>query len=260
MALNGLQGSNESAAELYSAVYGFMALFGGLVGLSVSRKWGGFKSLIGKATGFISLGLLAQEFGQIAYSYLGSKMEEVPYPSIGDIGYFGSIVLYVIGLIYLIKALKVKGTFTKAKSIVTVVLLPLALLVASYEYFLRDYEADFTNKLAVMLDFGYPLGQAFYLALAILAFILSRKYLGGIMKPVIIFLIAALGAQYAADFAFLYANSRDQWVTAGINDYMYLLSYFVMTMALLKFGKAIDKLGAGDATEDSKPELATEAE
>lgn len=242
IAVSGLQGTNKPEAELFAASYGSLALFGGIAGLYVSRKWGGFKSLVGKAIGFVSLGLLAQEFGQLSYSYLGSKMEEVPYPSFGDIGYFGSILLYSLGLIYLIKALKTKGTFTNLRSMITVVLLPLVLLVSSYIFFLRDYEADLSNKLVVFFDFGYPLGQAFYLALAILAFILSRKFLGGIMKPVIISLILALTAQYAADFTFLYTINQETWQTAGINDYMYLVSYFAMTMSLLAFGKAIDRL------------------
>ena len=85
----------------------------------------------------------------------------------------------------------------------------------------------------VFLDFGYPLGQAFYVSLAILTLILSRKVLGGIMKkPVILFLVALL-MQYISDFSFLYEANRGTWIVGGFNDYIYLISYFLMTISLI---------------------------
>ncbi len=242
IAINHLQGTGRTHAEIFGASYGVMALFGGFVGLMVSKRWGGFRSLIGKSTGLIALGLLAQEFGQLTYSYLGTKTTDVPYPSIGDIGYFGSIILYIVGVFYLIKAVRVKSTLSKVSYRAIIVALPIILLTASYWIFLRGYQADPTNKLATILDFGYPLGQAFYFSLAILAYLLSRKYLGGLMKPVILLLIVALLTQYASDFTFLYRNNQGTWQTAGINDFMYLTSYFMMTISLLAFGRVIDGL------------------
>lgn len=230
-------------AERFSSAYGVMALCGGLIGLSVSKKWGGFKSLIGKFTIFISLGLLAQEFGQITYSlYTYLFHVEIPYPSVGDVGYFGSVVFYCIAVIYLIKALKLKTTLTSTTNKILVVLIPLILLGSSYFFFLSGNEYDFSHPLTVFLDFGYPLGQVFYISLALLAFTLSMRYLGGIMKSVILFLIFALFAQYVSDFTFLYSVSRKTWETAGINEYTYLVSYFIMTLALLQLGGVINRL------------------
>ena len=242
--LSGQQGTNNVVAEDFGFSYGLMALYGGIIGIFASKKWGGFRSCIGKAIGFIALGLLAQEFGQVMYSYLGKTMETVPYPSVGDIGFFGSVILYLLGLWYLIAALKTKGSIKSAKNKLVVVVMPAALLVASYLIFLRGYEVDPSNTLATALDFGYPLGQAFYFSLAILAYVLSRKYLGGVMKPVILTLIAALLLQYVADFTFLYMNNRGLWKTAGINDFVYLVSYYVMTIGLLRFRISVDKLAA----------------
>ena len=54
--------------QLFSAVYGLVALCGGIFGLRIAQKWGGFKSIIGRSISFLSLGLLAQVFGQITYS------------------------------------------------------------------------------------------------------------------------------------------------------------------------------------------------
>lgn len=48
---------------LFGATYGLVSLWGGIWGLVISKKWGGFSSTIGKAIILLSLGLLAQEFG-----------------------------------------------------------------------------------------------------------------------------------------------------------------------------------------------------
>ncbi len=242
LALHGLQGDSNQA-ETFSALYGLMALFGGLLGLVVSRKWGGAKSLIGRAVLFMALGLLAQEAGQLTYSaYTYIAHIEIPYPSLGDIFYFGSVVLYIIAALSLVKALSTKATLKSAKILPIVVIIPVALLVFSYHVFLRGYTVHFNHPITVFLDFGYPLGQAFYVSLGLLALVLSLRYLGGVMKPVILFLIFALFLQYLADFTFLYQVSRNTWKVAGLNEFSYLVAYFVMTLSLIEFSAVHDRL------------------
>lgn len=250
LAVSGLQG-DHSQAETFSALYGLMALFGGLAGLRISKRWGGFRSLIGRAVLFMSLGLLAQEVGQLTYSgYTYLAHQEIPYPSLGDIGFFGSVILYTLAAYSLIRALSTKNTLKARHNVFWVALIPVALLSVSYFIFLRGYTFDFHHPLTVFLDFGYPLGQAFYISLGLIALVLSVRYLGGVMKPVILFLIFALFLQYIADFTFLYQVSRDTWQTAGINELMYLTAYFVMTLSLIKFRTVFDRL-AGKRGDDS---------
>lgn len=246
-----LRGDSDSA-EIFSALYGSMALFGGISGLFISRKWGGAKSHVGRAVLFMSLGLLAQEAGQLTYSgYTYIAHQEIPYPSLGDIGYFGSVILYAIAAFSLIKALSIPSALKVHTNKALAVIVPLALLSFSYVVFLKGYVFDGTAPLTVFLDFGYPLGQAFYISLGLLALLLSRRYLGGIMRPIILFLVFALLLQYIADFTFLYQVSRDTWETAGSNELIYLTSYFVMTLALIKFGTVINKLSAKRAQDDN---------
>ena len=91
--------------QVFSATYGVMALMGAIWGLTISKRWGGVSSVVGKALIFFSLGLFAQEFGQIVYSsYAFFLKVQIPYPSLGDLGYFGSIPLYFMGVYYLAKA------------------------------------------------------------------------------------------------------------------------------------------------------------
>ena len=228
------QPAESNWGAYFSDSYGVLALAGGLFGLFASKKWGGFKSILGKALVFFSLGLLFQAFGQATYTYYAHVLDvEAPYPSIGDVGYFGSIPIYILGVFYLSKTIGAKLSLKSYKGKAWAIALPLLLLSLSYYVFLRGYEFS-DSKLVTFLDFGYPLGQAIYVAFALLAYVLSRKLLGGIMRNKILLILFALVVQYFADFTFLYKFNHDEWVAGGVNDLTYLAAYFVLITALLR--------------------------
>lgn len=228
-----------TANQLFAATYGSVALLGGLIGISASKAWGLHKSLIGRAVLFFSLGLLAQELGQVIYSfYLYALHVQIPYPSFGDIGYFGSVVLYIYASLQLLKATGARFSLKDRSKQIIAVILPLLLLSASYAYFLNDYHFDFSSPqaaLTVLLDLGYPLGQAAYIAIALLTYLLSRDLLGGIMKRKVLFILFALLMQYIADFTFLNAANNETMYPGGANDLMYLIAYVAMALALSTF-------------------------
>ena len=116
------------------------------------------------------------------------------------------------------------------------------MLIISYIIFLRNYEFDWTNKIKIFLDFGYPLGQAIYVSLAVLTLILTAKVLGGIMKkPVILFLVALI-MQYVSDFNFLFQANNGSWYVGGIGDFLYMLSYLLMTLSIIQIGYSLRSL------------------
>lgn len=223
--------------DILFGTYGLLALYGAVIGLIISKKWGGYKSYVGRSIVMFSLGLLAQVFGQIAYTVQGNILGEVPYPSIGDLGYMGSVFFYIYGVWMLAKTTGFHINISSLRNKLQSIVIPLVLLTASYYVFLRGYEFDWSAPLVVFLDFGYPLGQSLYIALAILVFSLSRKLLGGLMKPVIWFLLTALLVQYVADYTFLYSHAQGTWEVGGLNDYTYLVAYLIMTLALIGFGQ-----------------------
>lgn len=225
--------------QLFAALYGILAVVGGIIGLSASKKWGGHKSLFGRSLLFFSLGLFAQAFGQIAYSYYLYVLKvDIPYPSFGDIGYFGSALLYIYGAFILAKGIGLRYSLKSTSKKAISVILPLVMLVISYKIFLIGYQFDFSTLKAgitVFLDLGYPFSQAIYVAIALLAYLLSKNLLGGKMKFKVLLLLFALIIQYTADFSFLYNAKAEKVYPGGINDFLYLISYFVMTIALLRF-------------------------
>jgi hypothetical protein len=235
----------DSANALFSDTYWVLPLIGALIGLWASKKWGGVKSLFGRSIFFFALGLFAQVFGQVVYTYYAQVQHiEAPYPSIGDIGFFGSIPLYAIAITMLAKTVGARFWRASAGRKAIALSLVIILLAMSYTVFLKEYEMDWSSPLTVLLDFGYPLGQAIYVSLALLAYILSRGLLGGIMKNKILLLLAAFVIQYTADYSFLYRFNRDQWYAGDFSDFIYLCAYFLMTVALLKLVSVANGLKA----------------
>lgn len=237
----GLTEGNEN--NLFTVVYPILSLLGGIAGWVFAKKWGGFKSTLGSSIGMFALGLLAQFVGQVMYSYyIYIKGIEIPYPSVGDISFFSSIIFYLIGVILLSKVSGLKMSVKSMRGKLQAFLIPLGILLISYLVFLKGYAPDWSNKMVIFLDFGYPIGQAVYVSIAILALLISKDILGGMMRKPIMLLVAALILQYIADFNFSYQVSRDAWYVGGFNDYLYCAAYFFMTISLFSIGNMFYKV------------------
>lgn len=229
--------------NLFTVVYCLIALMGGIAGWVFAKKWGGFKSILGTSLQLFSLGLLAQFLGQVLYIvYIYILGIEVPYPSIGDIFYLGSVILYLIGVIYLSRVSGMKLSLGTVKGKFFAITIPLIILLGSYAILLRGYEADWSNKIVVFLDWGYPIGQAAYVSIALMILFISKDILGGLMKKPIVLLLLALILQYTADFNFSYQTSHNSWYVGGVNDFLFAASYFVMTFALFSIGNMFYKV------------------
>lgn len=235
-------GENITQNLTWGAIYQLMAWWGGIFGLVTSRSWGGIKSKMGRTILYFSIGLLLQGFGQSAFSFYNIiRHEEIPYPSIADIGYFSSVLFYIFGIISLARITGASFQLKALSNKVQAFIIPIAMLVISYFFFLGNYEFNWSSPLRVFLDFGYPLGEAFYVSIAILALLLSRNMLGGIMRIPLIILMIALIAQYIAEFNFLTQALNSTWTNGGYGDVLYLISYFVMTISLIRISATMKR-------------------
>jgi hypothetical protein len=245
MAWWGIATAMESplGVELWVDSYQIMSWVGAIFGFWSAAHWGGKNSVMGRSILAFSIGLLLQSFGQSVYAYYALFGGiEVPYPSLGDLGFFGSIPCYIYGTYLLGRITGVRISLKRYREKVSAVIIPTVLLVSSYSMFLREYDMASVSLLTTILDFGYPLGQAIYVSFAILILILSKKTLGGLMKNPLQFLLFALVVQYAADYMFLYQISRGSWIAGGLNDVVYLLSYVLMTVALIRIYRAFESI------------------
>ncbi len=217
--------------EFYN-LYFIIALYGGLLGVHTSLRWGGIKSLLGRSILAFSLGLFTQCFGQIAYSYYGIALHNPNvYPSIGDFGFFATIPFYIYGILLLAKASGINLSFRLFRERPMALLVPITILVSGYFMFLRNYIFDWANPIKIFLDFGYPLGDAIYVSIAILVFIFSRSILDGIMRTKASLILVALIVQFIADYIF--AETSSTYYAGNYIDFLELLSYYLMTVALL---------------------------
>lgn len=236
-------GPGSDAFLLWGASYQVIAWYGAIIGFFIARRWGGMKSYVGRAITAFALGLLFQSFGQTAYTwYIYVLQIPIPYPSIGDLGFFGSIPFYFYGAFMLARASGAKVSIQSYSNKIQTFIIPVALLAFSYYMFLRDYQLDAAQPLKTFLDFGYPLGQAIYVSMAILAFVLSRKLLGGIMRLPVLLFIVALIAQYFCDSTFLYEAAQGAYYPANINDLMYFISYLLMAISIAYIGEVFNRV------------------
>lgn len=224
---------------LFFDTYWVIVLVGLFIGFRASKHWGGTKSLVGRGLLFISFGLAGQLFGQLTFSVLYSLHPDgVPYPSIADIGYFGSIVLYCVGMWLIAKAAGAEFGLRDKLGIVKIVLVPLILLGFTFYFFVGNIDLDFTEPLTTLLNYAYPIGQALYVTIGILAFLLSNGWLGGVLKKSVLITVIALLVQFGADSSFLYLSGKGSWQAGGFNDVLYLTSYFVISLSFLNYYNA----------------------
>lgn len=238
------RGLTDSQENTYFTIsYCILALYGGLAGWSFAKKWGGFRSTLGSSIAFLTLGLFTQFLGQVLYnSYIYFLGVELPYPSIGDISFFASVIFYILGAIQLARVSGIKVSFKTITGQIQVILIPLAILFLTYWVMLSGYEPDWSDRVVTFLDFGFPIGQAIFVSIALLALFISKDILGGMMRRPVILLVIALIAQYIADFHFSWEVSRELWYAAGVNDLLFALSYFLMSIALLSIGNMFYKV------------------
>lgn len=219
--------------HIFGFVYGGFSLWGSAYGFITARLWGGRKSIMGRAILAIAIGLLLQGFGQYSFWVYNYVLRvAVPYPSVSDIGYFGTIPFYIYAAIQFARASGTTFSLKLFRNRLYAVAIPAVMLTISYFLFLRNYTVNTSELLKTFFDFGYPLGQAIYISIAILAYSLSQKILGGIMKSRIMIIVAAFFAQYLADYIFIYFS--EQYFPACFIDYFYLIAYVTMTIAILQ--------------------------
>jgi hypothetical protein len=221
---------------LFGLAYALIPLVGGVNGLIISKKWGGFKSQIGKGILFLSIGLLGYWFGQTIWSYYNIVAQvEVPYPSVADFGYVGALIAYSIGIYYFAKASGSKFLLRKNRGKSIAIIVPLIMLSISYFFFIKDTEPDFSHLIRTILDFGTPLVFAIPISVAIALYGLSKNMLGGKMRPRVLYIILALIAEYVAEFTFFYQAATDTYYNAGINDLMFATAFAIMAIGLIGF-------------------------
>lgn len=225
---------------VYSFSNGFLATAAGVMGLLISRHWGGSKSAVGKAVLLISLGTTSWGFGTLTWSFYNFVLNiPVPYPSWADLGYALAVPLWTIGVFYLSKATGAKFSLRHLHGRLMLFFLPLLAAIASY-YFLyviarkSSFEVE-GGILKIFLDFYYPLGDWIILTVAFLVFGLSLQYLGGRFRwPVMITLLGFV-FMFISDFMFSYTTTVESYYNGHLVDLLFTVAIFVISLGITSF-------------------------
>lgn len=241
----------ETYFDNFSDSYGIVALIGSLIGFGAFRKWGGLKSLLGRSIFLFSLGLLFQYLGQVSYAYYRMiNGVDIAYPSFGEFFYFGSIPIYIYASWLLLQSFGVKKLMEKPINVLAAIIIPILMLSLGYiitliDYVPGDYGGPIATTVGVFLDYAYPITQAILVSIAIFAYFVSRKNLGGKLMAPVMLLVMAMYGQYLADTLYTYRVLQETYYGGDYTDVIYIVTYGLVGLAFVYFNKAFKSITDG---------------
>lgn len=220
----------------YSILLAILPGIGGLIGLYRVKQWGGYKSIIGKATFFISLGLIAWSLGSFVWAYYNFVLGvEAPYPSWADIFYFQIYFFWGAGLFFLSNVTSVESSMSNKKEKIIFFCIPLLMAMVTYFFLfvqLHGGSLDYANLGKVFVDLYYPLGDVVVLTIIVLGSGSVFNFLGERLRIPIIILIAGLMINYVADFYLAYSTEVGSYYSCGFSDFIFSISMFLLALGL----------------------------
>jgi len=219
---------------------------GGIFGVLKSNKWGGSKSVIGRAILSLSIGLLTWSIGMMAWDYyIFFTSIEVPYPSIADLFFVISWPLWAYGVYELSKATGARFGFKSNGGKLMFYLIPVLVSVLSYYLLIvvaRGGVIDWGGGLLkLFFDLFYPIGDVVILTVIAVVYSLSRNLLGGSYKPAVILLFLAFVLNYFTDFTFSYTTTVGSYFNGHFVGFMFTTTMFALSFALNNFDPDLRK-------------------
>lgn len=213
---------------------------GGLFGIHTAKHWSGFKSHVGQAIMFISLGLLAWGLGQVAWTYYNFALSvDAPYPSWADAGYIIAVPFWALGVYKLSKATGAKYGLRRNWGKVALVVVPALSIILSYYLLVTVARGGVVkgsnneNFAKLFFDFAYPLGDVIIITLALTIVGLSWKYMGGRFKKPILFILAGFVLMYCADFSFSYTTTKSTFYSGDWVDLLFSTVMVVLSVGIV---------------------------
>lgn len=222
----------------FGLIFGLIPFMGGCVGLWNTRGWGGWGSVMGRATGFLSLGLISWAMGGLIWAYYNFfGAVDVPYPSLADVAYVISWPLWALGAIQLSLATGAKFSLRKLGGKFTLLLVPTSVLAFSY-YLLVTVARGGTltsgeGALKTFFDLAYPMGDVVILSLSLVIFGLSFRYFGGRYQFPIMAILAGFIFNYFADFFFSWTTQMETFYVGNWVDFLFMTAMLLLSVGII---------------------------
>ncbi len=229
--------------DLYGVLFlGLIPVLAGIYGIFNAKAWGSFKSAIGRAIIFLSLGLIFWGIGTFIFSGIYNLILHipVPYPSIADIGYILSLPLWVIGMLNLSHATGARFGLKSSKGKMLLLIVPLLVIAVSYYLLVvvaRGGAFDLSTTegaLKLFFDLAYPIGDVVILVFATVIYTLSYEYFGGVYKKAIYLILLGFIGMYFADFSFSYTTTLETFYPAGWVDLLFTTAIFILSLGVTR--------------------------
>ncbi len=212
-------------------------LVGGLTAIYKVWKRKLWRSALGFAVTAFGLGLIFWGLGTLVWGLYNVLLDvAVPYPSLADIGYAITPMLWFVGIYFLYKATGTKYQLRSVWGKVVLIFVPLlVLLLTAYVVFYKFYGGIFTtdgNVLELLLLVYYPVSDIFLLSPALVITALAWKNLGGSLRKPILVVLGALVFMYLADMAFAYTFSNDKYYNGNWVDLLWAVALFLLGLSI----------------------------
>lgn len=228
---------NTINTYLYGLAYSLLPFIGGLLGLRTSSYWGGFKSYVGSAVFYISLGLITWSIGGVIFAYYNLVLGvEVPYPSLADFAYIISWPLWAFGMFYLSRATGARYGIGHWYGKLIAIIVPIASLFLTYYlvvYLANGGSFDLSaGGGQLFFSLAYPFGDVVILTLTLVIFGLSLGYLGGKFTFAIVTLLLSFVFNYISDMSFSYTTALGTFYTGNWVDLLFTTTMFLMSLGV----------------------------
>lgn len=238
---------NTTNNFLYGAVLGLLPIVSSIFGFINAKKWGGFRSVMGRAVTFLSVGLLTWGIGTLVFAYYNIFLNvEVPYPSIADAFYIISWPLWIVSMVNFSKATGVKFQLKRISGRLAFFIIPLITIGISYYVLIviarGGIVSSFEGLLKTFFDLAYPIGDVAILTIALLIYGLSFNYLGGRFKWSIVITLVGFFMNYFADFTFSYTTTNGTYFVANWVDLIFTVTFFLIGLGVSLLSPTFEKI------------------
>jgi hypothetical protein len=177
----------------------------------------------------IGSGALSWSLGQGCWFWLESVGgEQVPFPSVADVGYLGMVILTGMGLLALPAG--ARSLASRARSVLDGLMVAVSMLLMAWMFVvgpLLGNGAD--SRLTLAISLAYPLGDVVLITLVAYQLAMQRRHGRHLMQ-----LVAVGGGVVAfagADIGYAYLNLVDAYVSGSLTDIGWFAGFALMLLA-----------------------------
>lgn len=229
--------------DIWNFGFAFLPFLGGIFGLLIAKSWGFFKSYLGKAITFLSLGLVSWGVGDLVVVYYNLILSmRHPYPSYSDIFFIPSFIFFAIGITFLSQAAGTKYNILRKKGMFFLLGMPSFVFLLSF-FFLSILIKEYgflslaLPSPQLLVNIVYAFIFIILLTLALIIFGLSLGFFGGRYKVSMYSFLFGFITIYLS-VAFLYTMiATDTNYNGTLNDLVYAGGFLLITFGVWGFYK-----------------------